>query len=517
MDKNHVSERFRDFAVLECEGSSELYEKLASQIATDDDVLELCLSAREGQPIPNLLLGAVHYLLLKGTNHQLQEYYPSVVHEPRKDSHLFEAFKDFCFENSEALKHLLKTKRVQTNEVRRCAYLYPVFSYIYQQTNKPLSLVEIGTSAGLQLLWDQYAYSYEGTKLYGNQSSFVHLTSEVRQGELPNHLLSKTPPVHDRQGLDLHISDVTNEEDYLWLKALIWPEHNDRLANFENAVKQLRLNPPRLTEGDGVALLTEVIKEIPSHTTLCVFHTHVANQMPESTKEELMHKVNEIGNDRDVFHVYNNIDDRKLHVDSVINGHVEQRTMGRRMVMVGGLIGNYQTTEESLMDITINQLTYDDAKALFNFEKENRIYFETMVPSRGDEYYDLDTFLIRHQQLLDEQLLGESSFFLIRESSGEILGRMNVVDIDSSSNTGHIGYRVGELHTGKGVAAKALQLFMHRLKKDGFTKVFAKTTTNNLASQRVLEKNGFIKGEVSEEEFEMNGQTFRFVQYICII
>ncbi|MBA2176308.1 DUF2332 domain-containing protein [Halobacillus locisalis] len=328
MDLTSLSERFHDFARKECEGSSDLYEKLASQVAKDDEVLELCSSARVGQPVPNLLLGSVHYLLLKGTHHHLKEYYPSVVHEPKEDSRLFEAFKDFCFENREELKLLLKTKLVQTNEVRRCAYLYPVFNYIYQQTNKPLSLIEIGSSAGLQLLWDQYAYSYGESELYGNQNSYVHLTSGVRQGELPRRFLSKIPPVHDRQGLDLHISDVTSVEDYLWLKALIWPEHKDRRTNFEDAVKQLRINPPQLTEGDGVSLLTEVVKDIPPHTTICVFHTHVANQMPETSKQELMQKVNELGKVRDIFHVYNNIDDRKLHVDSVLNGHVEHRTMG---------------------------------------------------------------------------------------------------------------------------------------------------------------------------------------------
>ncbi|WJE17178.1 DUF2332 domain-containing protein [Halobacillus sp. ACCC02827] len=328
MNKNSLTERFNNFAVLECEGSSELYKRLASEIAKDDEMLTLCLEAREGQPIPNLLLGAVHYLLLQGSDHQLKEYYPSIVNEPKKDSHLFETFKDFCIENSSKIKSILKNKLVQTNEVRRCAYLFPVFGYVHQQTNKPLSLIEIGTSAGLQLLWDQYSYSYGNEELYGNKDSYVHLTSTVREGEVPRDLISSTPPVNDRRGLDLHVSDLTSEEDYLWLKALIWPEHEDRIANFEDSVKQLRLQPPHLIEGDGVGLLTEVIEEIPADTTLCIFHTHVANQMPEPVKENLLQKVNEVGRQRDVFHIYNNIEDRKLHVDSIVQGVTKRETVG---------------------------------------------------------------------------------------------------------------------------------------------------------------------------------------------
>src|SRR5699024_4755695 len=318
-----------NFAVLECEGSSDLYKSLASKIAKDDDLLELCLNSREGQPIPNLLLGAVHYLLLQGTTHQLKEYYPSIVNEPKKDSHLFETFKNFCFENVSEIKFILKNKLVQTNEVRRCAYLYPVFSYIYQQTSRPLSLIEIGTSAGLQLLWDHYSYSYGNEQLYGNKDSYVHLTSQVREGELPHHFLSSTPPVSDRRGVDLHVSDLTREEDYLWLKSLIWPEHEDRLANFEDSVRQLRLKPPHIIEGDGVGLLTEVVKEIPADTTLCIFHTHVANQMPNTVKESLRQKVNELGEQRDVFHIYNNMEDRNLHVDSVVKGKIQKITVSQ--------------------------------------------------------------------------------------------------------------------------------------------------------------------------------------------
>lgn len=328
MDKNSLAERFINFAVLECTGSSEIYKRLASEIAKDDDLLTLCLEAREGQPIPNLFLGAVHYLLLQGTDHQLKEYYPSIANDPKTDGHLFETFKGFCIENSSKIKSILKNKLVQTNEVRRCAYLFPVFNYVHQQTNRPLSLIEIGTSAGLQLLWDQYSYAYDKKEFFGNKKSYVHLKSTVRKGEIPRDLISSTPPVHDRRGLDLHISDLTSEEDYLWLKSLIWPEHQDRMTNFENAVKQLRLQPPHLIEGDGVGLLTEVVEELPTDTTLCIFHTHVANQIPETVKGSLLQKVNEVGRKRDVFHIYNNIEDRKLHVDSIVKGVNKRETVG---------------------------------------------------------------------------------------------------------------------------------------------------------------------------------------------
>ncbi|GGF28817.1 N-acetyltransferase [Halobacillus andaensis] len=169
------------------------------------------------------------------------------------------------------------------------------------------------------------------------------------------------------------------------------------------------------------------------------------------------------------------------------------------------------------MEITIDKLKYEDAGELFDFENENRTFFEKMVPGRGEDYYHFDTFMIQLEELLNEQKQGLSYFYLIRKRTGEILGRINLVDVDRSQNLVHIGYRVGEKHTGQGVAHKALQILLDNLSKDGFTKILAKTTNNNVASQKVLEKNGFTKLGVSNEEFVMNGETLRFVHYMWTI
>ncbi|SDO05927.1 DUF2332 domain-containing protein [Halobacillus aidingensis] len=324
-----IADLFKDFATNECEGSSELYKQLSLHIAEDEKILQLCRHTRESQPVPNLLFGAVHYLLLKGNHHELETFYPSLTKSPDLTQNPFPFFQSFCKENREAIITILETKRVQTNEVRRCAYLYPVFCTIHEQTKKPLSLIEIGTSAGLQLLWDKYSYSYGDHEIYGNPSSLVQLHSKVRRGTLSPEVMKSPPPVEKRIGVDLHVSDLTKEEDVQWLKALIWPEHEERRRNFETAVRQFRTSPPTMMEGDGVALLPRVAEDIPHNSTLCIYHTHVANQMPENVKEDLLQKVEEIGQGRDVFHIYNNIHDRrKLHVDSYLKGSFKTQTIG---------------------------------------------------------------------------------------------------------------------------------------------------------------------------------------------
>ncbi|MGO1677813.1 MAG: GNAT family N-acetyltransferase, partial [Ruoffia tabacinasalis] len=79
-----------------------------------------------------------------------------------------------------------------------------------------------------------------------------------------------------------------------------------------------------------------------------------------------------------------------------------------------------------------------------------------MVPSRGDDYYNLETFIQRNKALIDEQDQGLSYFYLIMNQEGVVLGRMNLVDIEQPKRRGHVGYRVGKAYTEKGIANKAL-------------------------------------------------------------
>ncbi|MFZ0076107.1 MAG: DUF2332 family protein, partial [Exiguobacterium undae] len=62
MTQAEIAQRFQTFAERECRDSSPFYEYLSQEIAQTPAILALCRHARDGQPIPNLLFGAVHYL-----------------------------------------------------------------------------------------------------------------------------------------------------------------------------------------------------------------------------------------------------------------------------------------------------------------------------------------------------------------------------------------------------------------------------------------------------------------------
>lgn len=112
IEVDSLSKRFEDFSKLECSGSSDLYEFLSMKIANDNDLLQLSTYSRDGQPVPNLVFGTVHYLLLNGTLHELKDFFPSLTDRPKKVADSYEAFKDFCLMYRKEIISLLQTKLV---------------------------------------------------------------------------------------------------------------------------------------------------------------------------------------------------------------------------------------------------------------------------------------------------------------------------------------------------------------------------------------------------------------------
>ena len=98
--------------------------------------------------------------------------------------------------------------------------------------------------------------------------------------------------------------------------------------------------------------------------------------------------------------------------------------------------------------------------------------------------------------------LSTSAFFILI-ADGKIIARANLTDIEQ--NIAEIGYRVCESMIGQGIASKAVShLITIAIKEMNLAELHAKTTTNNLASMRVLEKCGFIKTHVTENAVVLN-------------
>lgn len=300
MEADRAAKWLKSFAEKSCRGQSPLYDHLCSSTADDDRLVEIVRAAPEGQPAPNLVLAAVHYLLLGGVEHELARYYASCAEAPLPSERSYSAFRAFCLEHEEEIRELVATRRVQTNEVGRCAYLLPAFSIIsQQQPERPLAIIEVGTSAGLLLNWDRYAYDLGVGTRYGDLDATVQIKSEWR-GLLPPLATKHPPKVNDRVGIDLHLVDVNDEQESRWLRSLVWPDQPERMKLIDAAIQQFRRTPADLLEGDAFDLLPAAIESLPTESIACVFHCHTLNQFSADRRQDFAAMLSECSKQRPI-------------------------------------------------------------------------------------------------------------------------------------------------------------------------------------------------------------------------
>jgi hypothetical protein len=252
--------------------------------------------AKFGQPIANLFLASVHYLLLRNPNENLARYYPSIT-KRQSEEIPFELFKNFCLTHENRIKDALSTKIVQTNVINRCSYLMPIFSQIIARENKSTTLIDIGTSAGLTLNFDRYEYWYNGHKMYGN--SEVIIKSNIISDTTCDIVKIEQPLT--KIGIDQHIIDPTDPEEILWLKALIWPDQLDRYKAMEEALQLNELKKINYVQASSIRDFENQILEMDQVQNLIIYATHVLYQFPEVEKDNFCEMLERIGKKRDYY------------------------------------------------------------------------------------------------------------------------------------------------------------------------------------------------------------------------
>jgi len=297
--QEYVSQEFRRFANEEVHGASPLYEKLSLSIAQDPEMLALAAHARKGERVPNLFLAAGHFLLLNGVKHPVSRFYPTVSGAAASGEDPYPEFRSFCLEYAEEIRGLVSVGMVQTNEVSRCAFSMPAFVFISRLgQDRPFYLVEIGASAGLNLLWDHYGYRYGEVCAGGDLNSPVQIQCALKGGGLPP-IAEKFSEVAGRVGLDRMPIDTRDQDAILWLQSLIWPEQVERAELLQRALRIASENPPRLVAGDAADTLPAVLAEAPEDTTLCVFRTFTP--LAPRSRERIADLCAQYGAKRDLF------------------------------------------------------------------------------------------------------------------------------------------------------------------------------------------------------------------------
>lgn len=171
----------------------------------------------------------------------------------------------------------------QTNEVGRSGPLMAGLLVLASRFALPFELYELGSSAGLNLNLDRYAFNLAGVS-GGDPFSDVRLEPRWT-GQAP-------PPgpvtVARRQGVDLKPLDPRLPETAERLIAFVWADQRDRLHRLEAALDIARTHPPDIEAGDAAAWLERVLDPAPA-PGVCrvVMHTIAFQYFPPESQARI--------------------------------------------------------------------------------------------------------------------------------------------------------------------------------------------------------------------------------------
>lgn len=134
----------------------------------------------------------------------------------------------------------------QTNEPGRSAQLMTGLLEVAKRHGPRLELLEIGSSAGLNLLIGHYRIDL-GSVSIGPPDSPVRLQPEWRGTPVPQVPVE----IVSARGVDIAPLDATRAEGAARLLGYVWADHRIRFERLEHALQLLRRHPPRLDAGDA--------------------------------------------------------------------------------------------------------------------------------------------------------------------------------------------------------------------------------------------------------------------------
>lgn len=202
------------------------YSALIRSMEHDDLAIELLASVRVEQRNPMLILATLQLAALCG-HHVLEPIYDEARHGSLEDPQ--QAVRDVLavlHESPELVRDEL-WRSTQTNEPGRSAVLQAVIRDIVHDVPGSIDVIEVGTSAGINLRFDQFT-----VRAVDDDDPLTLICEDLS----PIDRSTPLPKVGARVGIDPHPLRIDTDDDRRWLKACLWPEERRRHDRFDAIV-----------------------------------------------------------------------------------------------------------------------------------------------------------------------------------------------------------------------------------------------------------------------------------------
>ena len=272
---------------------SPMYAALLGRLADDLEqggVTSRVLEGHEDDPGPSALalrlLGSVHRLVLERRARELAVFYPSVGGTWDLEGG-WAAFERLLASAPDDVREWLD-RPPQTNEVGRAAALAGGLLSLGHRL--PVRLFEIGSSGGLNLLADRFAYVDSSGAVSGDPASPVRL-DHAWQGRP----LEPWPGLEivERVGSDVMPVDVGTTEGRLTLTAYVWPDQTVRLERLRGAFALAARTPVEVRRQDAVSFAEAI--ELRDGTTTVLWHSVMWQYLSRADQDALTARIEALG------------------------------------------------------------------------------------------------------------------------------------------------------------------------------------------------------------------------------
>ena len=154
----------------------------------------------------------------------------------------------------------------------------------------------------------------------------------------------------------------------------------------------------------------------------------------------------------------------------------------------------------------IRPLERDDAEELAGLLARNRSFLAPFEPERPASFFSTAGQRVRLDELEDRRRIGAGNVYAILDED-EIAGTISLSNVVRGAfQSANIGYWVDRDRNGRGLASRAVEaVAAEAFGPIGLHRLEAGTLVDNIASQRVLEKNGFTRIGVAPRYLRIGG------------
>ena len=172
----------------------------------------------------------------------------------------------------------------QTNEAGRSSGFVAAKLWLAGQGLPPrFECIEIGSSAGINLMIERYHYDLGGVQV-GPDDASMRFTPEWRGPPPPDRRISFAA----LKGCDVTPIDLTDPAQALRLRAYIWPEHAMRFDRLEAAIAAASTRPPDLVTMNAADFVEQQLaRPQAAGTTRVLMHSIVWQYVPEDQQSRI--------------------------------------------------------------------------------------------------------------------------------------------------------------------------------------------------------------------------------------